>query len=89
MERPKLDRMSTSARIKYLKDTDHLVVKWVNHYVRPDGRILYHRERLPHITTRLSEATLYDMKYFATKLVDFTLVSVTRKQIFEARLKET
>jgi len=82
----KLDQMTKEQRIKYLKDTDHLVVKWVNGFLRPDGTMMYHRENLPHITSKLCEATVYDMKYFSDKYDGFTLMSVTKKELFAARL---
>ncbi len=88
MKRPKLDQMTTEQRLKYLEDTDHLVVKWVNRFTRPDGRIMYHREDLPYLTGKLCEATLYDTKYFAQKITEFELVVITKKQLFEARLKD-
>lgn len=83
-----LDRMTTKQRIKYLEDTDHLVVKWVNRINHPrDGIYLYHRDTIPHMTNKLCEATLHDMRYFADKYDGYTLVSVTKKELFEARLK--
>ena len=82
----KLDHMTTAQRIKYLKDTDHLVVKWVNRLVRPDGKTMYHRDTIPHLTKRLSEATMYDMKFFAERITGYALVSVTKKELFAARL---
>lgn len=85
----KLDRMTTEQRIKYLKDTDHLVVKWVHRFKHPgNGEYRYHREYMPHMTNKLSEATLHDMKYFVGEVPGYELVSVTKKELFEARLKD-
>ena len=89
MKRPNLERMTTEQRIKYLEDTDHRVVKWVNRLVRPDGKTMYHRDELPHLTSRLSEATIYDMKFFAERITGYVLTSITKKELFEAKLKGT
>ena len=85
----KLDQMTTKQRLKYLKDTDHLVVKWVNQANLPSNAvpaIKYHSDTLPHLTSRLSEATIYDTRLHARNLSGYTLVSVTKKQLFEAKL---
>ena len=93
MERPKLDQMTAVQRIKYLKDTDHSVVKWVNRMNIPHGlpsnvvpARKYHRDYLPHLTTKLSEATIYDTRLQANNIAGFTLVSVTKKKLFKAKL---
>lgn len=85
MSRPNLAHMTPEQRIKYLEGTDHLVVKWVNRLNGTDS--LYRCNNKPYITNKLSEATLYDMKFFAAKIPGHTLVSVTKIDLFEAILK--
>lgn len=85
----KLDQMTTEQRIKYLEDTDHLVVKWVHRLERPcDSKHMYYRDNVPHMTSKLCEATLHDVNYFAGEILGYELVSVTKKELFEARLKD-
>lgn len=86
--------MTTEQRIKYLKDTDHLVIKWVNRMDAPlvfaNGvKRKYHRDYMPHLTDKLCDATFYDTRHFSLKVPGYTLIPVTKKEIFEARLKDT
>lgn len=93
MKRPKLDQMTTEQRLKYLKDTDHLVLKWINRLDRPrdsDGTTMYHAGQMGGfelVSNRICDAIIHDVKFFAEKIEGYTLVSVTKKQLFEARLK--
>lgn len=41
-----------------------------------------------HTTDKLSEAKIYDVKYLADTQSGFELIPVTKKQLFEARLKD-
>ncbi len=88
----KLDQMTTKQRLKYLKDTDHLVVKWVNHLDNPVSDIVYYAGEygngFQRVSSRLCDAIVYDVKYFAEKIPGYTLVSFTKKELFEARLKD-
>ena len=86
---PKLDQMTFEERIEYLKNTEHLVVKWVYQFIHPtDKELRYHRETIPHLTKRLSEATVYDTRLQLPANHDgYKLTAVTKKELFEARLK--
>lgn len=84
------DQMTIEHRIKYLKDTDHLVVKWVHRFKHPgNGEYRYHRDCVPYMTSKLSQATLHDVNYFAPWIDGYELVPVTKKELFEAMLKGT
>lgn len=88
MERPNLDRMTAEQRLGYLKDTDHLVVKWVNCMDAPHShKRKYHRDYMPHLTDKLCDATFYHTRHFSLKVPGYTLIPVTKKELFEARLK--
>ncbi len=81
--------MTTEQRIKYLKDTDHLVVKWVHRFKHPgNGEYKYHRNYVPHMTNKLCEATLHNVNYFAPWIAGYELVPVTKKELFEAKLAD-
>ena len=85
--------MTTAQRIKYLKDTDHLVIKWMNcldSSRHNDHATMYHAGELGGfelVSNRISDAIIYDIKYFAEEIEGYTLISITKKQLFEARLK--
>jgi hypothetical protein len=86
----KLTPEQREERIEYLKATDHLVVKWVHRFAHPGhGDFRYHRDTIPHMTTKLSEATVYDMRYFAPELTGYELVAVTKRELFKAKLAGT
>ncbi len=81
----KLDQMTTAQRIKYLKDTDHLVVKWINRLDGPresDGSTMYHVGQtggFELVSNKISDAITYDMKFFAEKM-EGTLTSLRSGQ---------
>ena len=67
----------------------NMIVKWVHRFVHPgNGEYRYHRDNIPHMTSRLSEATIHDMRYFVSEVDGYEIVSVTKKELFEARLKD-
>lgn len=88
----KLDQMTTAQRIKYLKDTDHLVVKWINQLDVPrdsDGTTMYHTGYTGGfllVSNRISDAITYDVKFFGDKIDGYTLVPFTKKELFKAKL---
>lgn len=88
----KLDQMTTEQRIKYLEDTDHLVVKWVNHLDNSISDIVYYAGEYDNgfqrVSSRLCDAIIYDTKYFAVKIPGYTLVPFTKRELFKARLKD-
>jgi hypothetical protein len=64
--------------------------KWVNRFMHPgNGEYKYHREYAPHLTNRLSEATTHDEGNPMRRVPGFELTQVTKKELFEARLKGT
>lgn len=66
-----------------------MIVKWVHRFAHPaHGGYRYHRDTVPHMTDKLSEATIHDMKYFAPDVLGYELVAVTKKELFEAILKD-
>ena len=42
---------------------------------------------LETVSHRLCDAEVYDTKYFAVAIDGYELISVTKKELFEARLK--
>ena len=71
-----------------------MVVKWVNRMVSEEGRgVMYYagifseNNPLQLVSHRLCDAVVYDMKYFAEKIDGYELISITKKELFEARLK--
>jgi len=64
-----------------------MIVKWVHRFAHPaTGEYRYYRDTVPHMTTRLSEATIHDMKYFAPEILGYELAAITMKELFAARL---
>lgn len=65
------------------------IVKWVQRTTHPmTGECLYYRDELPHMTNKLCEATIHDVKYFVGEKDEYEIVAVTKKQLFEARLAD-
>lgn len=84
----------TKQKIKHIeqivnKMVDSQIVKWVHRFTHPgNGEYRYHRDYMPHMTSRLCEATVHDMKFFASEIPGYKLVPVTKKELFEAKLKD-
>jgi hypothetical protein len=72
-----------------------MVVKWVNRMVSEGGRgggmyyagIWSENNPLQLVSHRLCDAIVYDVKYLAEKVDGYELISVTKKELFEAKLK--
>lgn len=70
------------------------IVKWINRLDGPresDGSTMYHVGQtggFELVSNKISDAITYDMKFFAEKMEGYTLISITKKQLFEARLKD-
>ena len=65
------------------------IVKWVHRFIHPDGSYRYHRDYMPHMTPRLSEADIHDVGKMVREIPGYEIVSVSKKELFEARLKGT
>lgn len=66
------------------------VVKWVNR-TKIALTLCYYAETedgIAMITEKLCEAKIYDVKFFVEKLENFEAHRVTKKELFEARLKD-
>ena len=72
-----------------------MLVKWVNRMISEKYRggamyyagIFSENNPLQLVSHRLCDAVVYDMKYFAEKIDGYELISITKKELFEARLK--
>ena len=70
------------------------IVKWVNRLDcrrHQDGATMYHTGQASGfgvVSDRVSDAITYDVKFFANKYERYTLVPITKKELFTARLKD-
>ena len=65
-----------------------MIVKWVHRFTHPsNGEYRYHRDYVPHMTSLLSEATVHDVGKLVRHIPGYELVSVTKLELFEAKLK--